>query len=199
MIESSELRELEDDHVLVEVVRILRMARDMSLSTRNMRKLERQCTRRELLAGTDKLLPYVATALEVSSGVVSWRYAAVCPLVEVVQSQFTLTRACSTFSVTQQDRVLIIMCADATPLWQTSAMKCDVHVTIWSQGVAAASNVRRWATWWALDGPDETHCLQAIDTEGGLNQQILPTCHVWHVGHRIPSVCALKHDGKAML
>ena len=39
-----------------------------SLSTRNIFKLERNCTRRELMDGRSKLLPYVATALEVSSG-----------------------------------------------------------------------------------------------------------------------------------
>ena len=52
---------------------------------RNMLKLEQQCTRRELLAGRDKLSPYVATALEVSSGVFSRRSAAIYPLVEVFE------------------------------------------------------------------------------------------------------------------
>ena len=84
MIEFSEMCEIDDDHLSEEAVQILQMACDMSLSTRNMLKLEPQCTRRELLAGRDKLLPYVATALEVSSGVLSRRSAAVCPLVEVV-------------------------------------------------------------------------------------------------------------------
>ena len=202
MIESNEMRELDDAHVSEEVVQILGMVRYMSLSTRNMLKLERQCTRRELLAGRDKFLPYVATALEVSSGFVSRRSAAVRPLVEVVQSQFMLSRACGTFGVPRQDRVLIIVCADATPLWQTSGPKCDVHVIIWSEEVAAAGDVRHWATWWALDGPDATHCLRAIDTKGDLNQQILDVqsvVDVWHLGHHIPSVCALTSDGNAML
>ena len=97
MIKSGEMRELDDDHVSEEVVQILQTARNMSLPTRNMLKLERQCTKRGLLAGRDKLLPYVATPLEVSSGVVSPRSAAVCPLVEVVQSQFMLSTACGTW------------------------------------------------------------------------------------------------------
>ena len=147
-------------------------------------------------------MPYVATALKVSSGVVSRRSAAVCPLLEVVQSQLTLSRACGTFNIPRQDRLLIIICADATPLWQTSATKCDIHVTVWSEAVAAAGDVRRWATWWALDGPDDTHCLRAIDTKANLNQDVLdvlPTADVWHLGNRIPSVCALTADCKAML
>ena len=145
---------------------------------------------------------YIATALEVLSGVTSWRSAAICPLVEVVQSQFPLSRACGTFRVTRQDRVVIIICADATPLWQTSTTKCDMHVTIWSQVAAAAGDVRGWATWWALDGADDTHCLRAIDTKGDLNQHIFDipsTVDVWHWGHHIPSVHALTSDGKAML
>ena len=126
VIESTKLRELDDDRLSEEVAQILRMAHGMSLSTRNMLKLERQCTTRELLAGTDNLLPYVATALEVLSGTVLRRSTAVCSLVEVVQSQCTLSRAWGTLSVTRQDQVLIIICADATPLWQASATNLGV-------------------------------------------------------------------------
>ena len=133
---------------------------------------------------------------------VSRRSVAVCPLLEVVQSQLTLSRACGTFNMPRQDRLLIIICADATPLWQTSAIKCDIHVTVWSEGVVATGDVRRWATWLALDGPDDTHCLRAIDTKAKLNQDVLDvlsTAVVWHLGNHIPSVCALTGDGKAML
>ena len=204
VIESNnhEVRDDDEQHVSEEVIQVLQTAHQMSLSTRNMLKLERNRTRRELMDGRSKLLPYVATALEVSSGVVSRRSAAVCPLLEVVQSQLTLSRACGTFHIPRQDRLLIVICANATSQWQTSATKWDIHVTVWSQGVAAAGDVRRWATWWALDGPDDTHCLRAIDTKANLNQDVLDvlsTVDVWHLGNRIPSVCALTGDGKAML
>ena len=52
------------------MIQVLQTAHQMSLSTRNMLKLERNCTRREFMEGRSKLLPYVATALEVASGVV---------------------------------------------------------------------------------------------------------------------------------
>ena len=58
------------------------------------------------------------------------------------------------------------------------------------------------AQWWALEGPDDTHCLRAIDTKANFNQDVLDvlsTVDVWHLGNRIPSVCALTGDGKAML
>ena len=203
VIESNnhEVRDDDEQHVSEEGIQVLQTAHQMSLSTRNMLKLERNCTRRELMEGRSKLLPYVATAPEVSSGVVSRRSAAVCPLLEVVQSQLTFSRACGTFNIPRQARLLIIICADATPLWRTSATKCDIHVTVWSEGVAAAGDVRRWATWWALDGPDDTHSRWAIDTKAKLNQDVLDvlsTVDVWHLGNRIPSVCALTGDGKAM-
>ena len=204
VIESSshEVRDDDEQHVSEEVIQVLQTAHQMSLSMRNMLNLERNCTRRELMQGRSKLLPYVATALEVSSGVVSRRSATVCPLLEVVQSQLTLSRACGTFNIPRQERLLIIICADATPLWQTLGTKCDIHVTVWSEGVADVGDERRWATWWALDGPDDTHCLRAIDNKANLNQDVLDalsTLDVWHLKNPIPSVCALTGDGKAML
>ena len=128
VIESNnqEVRDDDEKHVSEEVIQVLQTARQKSLSTRKMLKFEHNCTRRESMEGRSKLLPYVATALEVSSGVVSRRSAAVCPLLEVVQSQLTLSRACGTFNIPRQDRLLIIICADATPLWQTSATKCNI-------------------------------------------------------------------------
>ena len=147
-IESGEMHESDDDHMSQDVVQILRTACDMSPSARKRLYLERQCTKKELLAGRDKCLPYISTPLEVSSRVVLQLSAGVCPRVEVVQRQFMFSSSCDTFDVTPQDRVLIMICADAAPLWQSSATKCDVHVTIWSTGVAAAGDVRRWATWW---------------------------------------------------
>ena len=92
------------------------------------------------MEGHSKVLPYVATAMEVSSGVVLRQSAAVCPLREVVQSQLTLSRVCGTLNMTHEEHLLIIICADATPLWQTSATKCDIHVTVWSEGVAAVGD-----------------------------------------------------------
>ena len=200
--DNHEVRDDEEQHVSEEVIQVLQTAHQMSLSTHNMLKLERNCTRRELMEWRSKLQPYVATALEVASGVVSRRAAPVCPLLEVVQSLLTLSRACGTFNIPRKDRRLIIICAGAIPLWQTSATKCDIHVTVWSEGVAVAGDVRRSATWWALDGPDDTHCLRAIDTKANLNHDVLDvlsTVDLWHLGNRIPSVCALTSDGKAML
>ena len=122
VIESSshEVRDDDEQHVSEGVIQVLQTAHHMILSTRNMLKLERNCTRRKLMEGRSKVLPYVATAMEVSSGVVSRQSAVVCPLFEVVQSQLTLSRACGMFNMPRQDRLLIVICAHATPLWQTS-------------------------------------------------------------------------------
>ena len=82
------------------------------------------------MEGRSKPLPYVATALEVSSWVLSRQSAAICPLVEVVQSQLTLSKACGTLSATRQDYLLIITCADATRVWQTCAKTYTVVTTL---------------------------------------------------------------------
>ena len=64
MIKPSKMCEIEDGHVSEEVVQILHMVLNMSLSTYNMLQLQGECAGRELLTGRDKLLPNVATALE---------------------------------------------------------------------------------------------------------------------------------------
>ena len=71
VIESNnhQVRYDDEQHVSEEVIQVLQTAHQNSVSTRNMLKLERNCTRRELLEGRSKLLPYVATALEVGGGI----------------------------------------------------------------------------------------------------------------------------------
>ena len=88
VIESSSHEVCDDDeeHVSEEVLQVLQTAHQMSSSTRNILKLERNCTRSELMEGRGKPLPYLSTVLEVLSGVVSRRSAAVCPPLEVVQT-----------------------------------------------------------------------------------------------------------------
>ena len=179
---SHEVRDDDEQHVSKEVIQVLRTAHHMSLYTRNMLKFERNSTRRELMEGRSKLLPYVAAAMEVSSRVVLRRSAAVCALLEVVQSQLTLSRAWGTFNMTCQDHLLIIICADATLLWQTFATKCDIHLTVCLEGVAAAGDVRLWETWWALDGPDETHCPGPLTIRLTLIGKFWIFCPLWMFG-----------------
>ena len=165
---SHEVRDDDEQHVSEEVIQVLQTAHHMSLSTRNMLKLERNCTRRELLDGRSKLLPYVATALEVSSGVVSRRSAVVCPLLEVVQSQLTWSRACGMFSILPRPPLDYHMRRCHTTVADVGHQVHNPRDRLVG-GVAAAGVVRRWATWWALHGPDDTHCLLAIDTKANLN------------------------------
>ena len=66
--------------------------------------------RREIMEGCSKLLLHITTAVEVSSGVVSRQCATVRPIVELVQSQCTLSRACGTFSDSPRLSIGIHMC-----------------------------------------------------------------------------------------
>ena len=72
--------------------------------------------------------------------------------------------------VARQDSVFIIICVYATPIWQFSVMKWDVHITISSEGAAATSDVQHQAFWCALDGPDDIHSVRAIGTKANINQ-----------------------------
>ena len=74
-----------------------------------------------------------------------------------------------------------------------------------SAGGGGTGSRRRCATLGnvvGLDRLDDTLCLRGVFTKGDLNQQILDVqsdVDVSHLGHGIPSVCALVGDGKAML
>ena len=54
------------------------------------------------------------------------------------------------------------------PLWHIT--KYDMHVTVWSEGVASTPDVRFLATQWAANGPDHTHCVRTSDTKGDITQ-----------------------------
>ena len=66
----------------------------------------------------------------------------------------------------------VVLCPDATPLWRTSATRCDVYVGCWKGGPAAAGQPHHWATWWVMDGGDDTHPLRAMDDTASLNAQV---------------------------
>ena len=46
-------------------------------------------------------------------------------------------------SVPSCGEIPVVLCLDATPLWRTSAMRCDVYVGCWKGGPAAAGQRRR--------------------------------------------------------
>ena len=70
------------------------------------------------------------------------------------------------------NKVPVLVCMDATPLWRVGATRCDVFVGVRPGGLASAGNPDNWVTWWVMDGSDNRGCLCAMDAKAGLNAQI---------------------------
>ena len=86
---------------------------------------------------------------------------------------------------------------------RTTATRCDVYVHMWG-APGQAGDVRRWATWWALDGPDDGRCLRAVDHVAGLNKQVEDLerdrdIMWWGGGRRYTFEVFLTGNGKLML
>jgi hypothetical protein len=192
----------EEDSTGKEAVRVWDLARRMGLSVRDTYKMARTCTRKELDLTRARLTPYNATTHRVTAANMPQRSAAVASLAAVVREQVRLAVACNTLA-RHNPSIWVLICPDATPLWHTSATKCDIFVHLWGGeegGVRAAGNPARWVMWWALDGPDDSHCLRAMDMAVDLNSAIsaLEDEDLVVGGERVQFLCFLTGDGKAM-
>ena len=192
----------EEDSASREAVRVWDLARRMGLSVRDTYKMARMCRRKELDLTRARLTPYNATTHRVTAANMPQRSAAVASLVAVVREQVRLAIACNVLA-RHNPHIWVIICPDATPLWHTSATKCDIFVHLWGGaegGVQAAGNPARWVMWWALDGPDDSHCLRAMDMAVDLNSAIsaLEDEDLMVGGERAQFLCFLTGYGKAM-
>ena len=128
-------------------VDVLRTARSMKLSVRQMLKLRRHCTREQLLETLRGLTPYVATPVVVVGRAGKRRSAACAPLADLVLHQVKLAEDAGVLVVAPGWRCMhVILCVDACPLWRTSAPRADVYVAVWPGGTAAAGDPKKWAT-----------------------------------------------------
>ena len=143
---------------------------DMQASVRQVYKLPRTCTRADLDKARRHMRPYTAHPMAVFGSGMSRRAAAAVPLWDVVSTQVALAQQCQ-MPLPTDTKIKVIVAPDATPLWRTSATRCDVYVHVWATP-SRASDVRRWATWWALDGPGDGRCLRAVDRLAGLDREV---------------------------
>ena len=127
------------------------------------------------------------------------RVARAATLRDVVMSCFELAQATGEFEMPSSG---VSLCPDAAPLWRTSATRCDVNVGCWKGGPAAVGQSHRWATWWVMDGGNDTHPLRANDATASLNDQVQIVesgLDVIVPGHGVASFrCNLTGDGKGM-
>lgn len=73
---------------------------------------------------------------------------------------------------TVNGNVRLIICADATSMWRTSATRCDVLLEA-HKDCGASGKPKNWDTWWILDGTDDETSLRAVDVKAQLNNQLL--------------------------
>ena len=130
---------------------------------------------------------------------ISKQSAGITSLLDVVTTQISLAEHCGVLDVATSP-IWVIVCPDATPLRRTSATRYDVFVDCWGD-IDAASDPRRWVTWWALDGPEDAGCLRGMDRCGGFNNEVKvlqEECDVLVNGVTHRFHVSLTGDGKLM-
>ena len=70
------------------------------------------------------------------------------------------------------NKIRVLVCADATPLWHAATTRCNVFVGVWPGRAARAGNPNNWAVWWIMEGSDDRGRLCVMDHEAWLNAQI---------------------------
>ena len=65
----------------------------------------------------------------------------------------------------------VIISTDATRFFRTSATRADVFVDCWGD-LTLVSQPSRWATWFVMDGSDDTMAMAAFASQALLNDQI---------------------------
>ena len=184
-------------------VDVLRRARAMQLSMQQTLQLLRRCTGDELYEARRALTPYNAVAVSLRGHGGKKRAAVVVPLADLVGEQVRLAQEQGVFTPpTGTNKIPMLVCADATPLWRAAATRCDVFVGVWPGGPASAGNQGNWVTWWVMDGSDDCGRLCAMDAEAGLNAQIehlQSSCNVpLEDGTVLGKEVGMRGDGKGM-
>lgn len=180
---------------------VIRKARQMGLSLRQTLKVPRRCTRVQLLQEQARLMPYRAKAHVVRASGGRQRAAATAPLSAVVDAQMQLARDMGCFKEPTDGVIKVLLCPDATPLWRSSATRCDVYTDCWVGGPEAAGKAANWGSWWVMDGGDDVQWLRGIDEAGDLNGEIVDLENrtiVIGEGGRARFQCFLTGDGKGM-
>ena len=182
-----------------EALRVVRLVRGMRLSIGQMYRLPRAYREQDLNAARQQHTPYWCTIRAVVSETGAPRALASNKLAEVVNHQISLSQAAKTFKTHGPD-IIVVLSADATPLWKASATRCDISVHCWQQpSDAGAPNL--WPIWWAMGGGDDTHFMLAMDKAHDLNGQVQDLCHncdiVWE-GKTLGFKCVITGDGNNM-
>ena len=66
-------------------------------------------------------------------------------------------------------RIPVIICVAACPLWRMQATQADVFVGVWPGGPGAAGVPGNHATWWVMAGGNDRAWLCGMDEVARLN------------------------------
>ena len=133
----------------------------VKLSIRQMLALPRECTRRDLAEVRTRLTPYSTTTYAINGpNMLERRCAATTTLEDLVFTQLMRAETLGELQV-ENEKIWILICPDATALWQTSVTRMDVFVNCWASGFSAAGDRHKWVMWACMDGPDDAAWLQA--------------------------------------
>ena len=182
-----------------QALRVVRQVREMRSSIRQMNRLPRACRKKDFDAARQQHTPYRCTTRAAVSETRAPGASASNKLAEVVNHQISLSQAVETLKTHGPD-IIVVLSADATPLWKASATRCDMSVHCWQQpSEAGAPNL--WRIWWAMWGGDDTHFMLSMDKAHDLNGQVRDLCHnydiVWE-GKTLGFKCVIPGDGKDM-
>ena len=136
----------------------------------------------ELYEALRAITLYDALAVSVRGHGGQIRAAAAVSLVELVGEQVCFAQEQGVFTPPRvTNKIPVLVCADATPLWRAAATRCDVFIGVWPGGLASAGNPDNWVTWCVVDESDHRGCVRAM--EAGLNAQI----EHWQSNCNVPS------------
>ena len=180
-------------------LRVVRLVPGMRLSIRQMYSLPRACRKKDLDAARQQHTPYWCTTRAVVSETGAPRASASNKIAEVVNHQISLSQAAKTPKTRGPD-IIVVLSADAIPLWKASATRCDISVHCWQQpSDAGVPNL--WPIWWAMWGADDTHFMLAMDKARDLNGQVQDLCHDCGIvleGKTLGFKCVITGDRKNM-
>ena len=167
-----------------------------------MLALPRECTRVVILRKRTRLTPYSTKTYAMNGpNMIKRRCGATTTLEDLVFMQLKIAETLGELQVETQ-KIWILICPDATPLWHTSVTKIDVFVNCWASWFCAAGEVHKWVMLACMDGPDDAAWLQVLDEDAGLNAQIIhlqESCTFRVKNQTQKFQCKLTMDGKLMM
>ena len=127
-------------HVNGYAVDVLRRARTMHLSMRQTVRLPHRWTRDELYEARRAPTPYDAVAMSVRGHWGKKSAAVAASLANLVGEQVCLAQE-QGVSIPPRgtNKIPVLVCAHATPLWRAAANHCDVFVGVWPRA------------WWPIE------------------------------------------------